>query len=52
MIPWKNLSQGERVARLVVGGVLVVVGFLVSGYWRPLAIIVGAGLAVSGLAGS
>ncbi len=37
----KNLAQNERIIRAIVGGVLIVVGFLVPGFWKPLSLVVG-----------
>jgi len=40
----KNLGNAERAVRALAGVILVVGGFFVTGYWKPLAIVVGAGL--------
>ena len=37
----QNLAQNERIIRTIVGGVLIIVGFLLPGFWKPLSLILG-----------
>lgn len=37
----KNLAQNERIIRVILGVVLIVVGFLVPGFWKPLSLVLG-----------
>lgn len=47
----KNVAGVERVVRAVLGIVLIVVGFLLTGFWKPLSIIIGVCLVASAFAG-
>lgn len=40
----KNLEGRERVIRTIVGGILIVVGFFLQGFWKPLALVAGLSL--------
>jgi hypothetical protein len=37
----KNLAQNERIIRVSLGVVLIVVGFLLPGFWKPLSLVLG-----------
>lgn len=37
----KNLVKGERILRIILGFVLIIVGFSVHGFWKPLLLILG-----------
>ena len=37
----KNLAQNERIIRAILGGVLIIVGFLLPGFWKPLSLVLG-----------
>ena len=37
----KNLAQNERIIRVILGVVLIVVGFLLPGFWKPLSLVLG-----------
>jgi hypothetical protein len=37
----KNLVQNERIIRTILGVVLIIVGFLVPGFWKPLSLVLG-----------
>ena len=38
----KNVAGVERTGRIVLGIILIVLGFFLSGLWRPLLIVGGA----------
>ena len=37
----QNLAQNERIIRAIVGIVLIIVGFFLPGFWKPLSLILG-----------
>ena len=37
----QNLVRNERVIRAIVGVVLIIVGFFVHGFWKPLSLVLG-----------
>jgi hypothetical protein len=37
----QNLVRNERIIRVILGGVLIIVGFLVPGFWKPLSLVLG-----------
>ena len=37
----KNVAKVERVIRIILGIILILWGFSMSGFWRPASIIVG-----------
>jgi len=37
----KNVASGEKIVRIILGIILVVWGFFLSGFWRPASIVVG-----------
>ena len=38
----KNVVKREKAVRIVIGFVLIAVGFWVTGFWRPVSICLGA----------
>ena len=47
----KNVAGVEKTGRIVLGMILVPVGFFLSGLWQLLFILAGAGFLLSGLLG-
>jgi hypothetical protein len=37
----RNLARGERIIRAMIGGLLVVMSFYLSGFWRPFILVIG-----------
>jgi len=37
----KNLVKGERIFRIILGSVLIIVGFYVHGFWKALSLVLG-----------
>ena len=37
----KNVAKVERVIRIILGIILILCGFSLSGFWRPASIVVG-----------
>jgi hypothetical protein len=37
----KNLVRNERIIRAILGIVLIIVGFFVHGFWKPLSLVLG-----------
>ena len=46
-----NVAGGERAARFILGSVLIVLGFFLSVFWKPLSIIVGICFVLTGFIG-
>ncbi|NIM99525.1 MAG: DUF2892 domain-containing protein [candidate division Zixibacteria bacterium] len=51
MGPAKNVGQGEKVARLILGVVLIPLAFFLTGFWKPLFIVVGVFFLLTALVG-
>jgi len=51
MVTSKNVSKVERVIRIILGIILVLWGFSMSGLWRPASIIVGVLLLLTAFIG-
>ena len=47
----KNVAQGEKVVRIILGIILVVWGFFLTGLWRPASIVIGVLLLLTALVG-
>jgi hypothetical protein len=47
----RNLGKGERMIRLLIGIVLIPLGFALTGIWKICAIVVGLGLILTSLMG-
>ena len=47
----KNVAKSEGIVRIVVGVILIVWGFFLSGFWQPLSIVVGAFLLITAFVG-
>ncbi len=47
----RNLGKAERVVRVVIGIILIAVGFALSGVWKVLSLAVGIGLMLTSLMG-
>lgn len=43
----KNVARSEKVVRIVIGVILVALGFLFTGFWKPLSIAAGCFLLVT-----
>ena len=47
----KNVGRDEGILRAVIGIALILFGLFLTGFWRPLSIIVGGLLAVTAIVG-
>ena len=47
----KNVAKGERAVRAILGAIFVVFGFLLSGFWKPLCVVIGVLLLLTALVG-
>ena len=47
----QNVAGVEKTARIVLGIILILLGFFVPGIWKTLFIVAGVVLLVTGLAG-
>ncbi len=47
----KNEGKVERIVRIIIGVILIPLGFILTGFWRPASIIVGALLILTALVG-
>lgn len=46
-----NVGRSEGILRAVGGGILIVLGFFLPGFWKPLSIVVGALLVLTAVVG-
>ena len=37
----RNVERGEGILRVVIGAILIVVGLFLTGFWKPLCVVVG-----------
>ncbi len=47
----KNVVRGERILRAIIGVILILFGFFLAGFWKPLSIVVGGLLALTAIVG-
>jgi hypothetical protein len=47
----KNVGKGEGIFRAIIGVILILSGFFLAGFWRPLSILVGAILILTAIVG-
>jgi hypothetical protein len=47
----KNVGKSEQIGRIIIGVVLILLGFVLTGWWGPVSIVVGAVLVVTALVG-
>ncbi len=47
----KNVAKVERLVRIILGIILIILGFLLTGFWRPASIIVGVLLLLTAFIG-
>jgi hypothetical protein len=47
----KNVGKVEQIIRIIIGVVLMLLGFVLTGFWRPASIVVGVLLVLTALVG-
>jgi hypothetical protein len=47
----KNVARGERSVRFILGVILIGLGFFLTGFWKPLFVIVGICFMITGFVG-
>ena len=47
----KNVAKAERPVRMIVGIALIPLGFVLTGLWKPLCILVGVSLILTAFVG-
>lgn len=47
----KNVARGERILRIILGLVLILLGIFLAGFWKPLSIGVGGFLVLTAIVG-
>lgn len=47
----KNVASVERLVRIILGIILILLGFLLTGFWRPASIVVGVLLLLTAFIG-
>jgi hypothetical protein len=47
----RNVGKVERIVRIIIGVVLMLLGFVLTGFWGPAALVVGAVLVLTALVG-
>lgn len=51
MVITKNVVSGERILRVILGVMLILFGFFLAGFWKPLSIVVGGLLVLTAIVG-
>ena len=47
----KNVAKGEKVFRIILGVILMPLGFFMTGFWKPVTITAGALLVITAFGG-
>jgi len=47
----KNVGRGEGILRVILGAILVILGFFLAGFLKPLSIIVGGVVILTAIVG-
>ena len=47
----KNVGRGEGILRVILGVILIILGFFLAGFWKPLSIVVGVLLVLTAIVG-
>ncbi len=47
----KNVAKDEKVVRIILGIILVPLGFFLPGFWKPVSIVAGAWLILTAFVG-
>jgi predicted phage tail protein len=47
----KNVERSEGILRVVIGAFLIVFGFFLTGFWKPLSVVVGGLLVLTAVVG-
>ena len=47
----RNVKRGEGILRVIIGAVLFVLGFFLTGFWKPLSVVVGGLLVLTAVVG-
>ena len=47
----KNVAKDEKVVRIILGIILVPLGFFLTGFWKPVSIVAGAWLILTAFVG-
>ncbi len=51
MVITNNVVRGERILRVILGVMLILFGFFLAGFWKPLSIVVGGLLVLTAIVG-
>ena len=47
----KNVARREGILRIILGFILILLGFFLAGFWKPLSIVVGGFLVLTAIVG-
>jgi len=47
----KNVARGEGILRIILGLILILYGFFLAGFWKPLFFVVGGLLVLTAIVG-
>ncbi len=47
----KNVAKAERLVRIILGIIFILLGFSLTGFWRPASIVVGVLLLLTAFVG-
>ena len=51
MVITNNVARGERILRVIIGLMLILFGFFLTGFWKPVSIVVGGLLVLTAIVG-
>jgi predicted phage tail protein len=47
----RNVRRGEGILRVVIGAFLIVFGFFLAGFWKPVSVVLGGLLVLTAVVG-
>lgn len=47
----RNVKRGEGILRVIIGAFLIVFGFFLTGFWKPISVVVGGLLVLTAIVG-
>jgi hypothetical protein len=47
----KNVERGEGILRVIIGVIFIVFGLFLTGFWKPLSVVVGGLLVLTAIVG-
>lgn len=47
----RNVQRGEGILRVITGAFLIILGFFLTGFWKPISFVVGGLLVLTAVVG-